>query len=174
MSQPTQPQQPFGQPPPPPLPIGKPSKQKRFGFVALGLTALISLGVGGIVGGGEGATTAGPAATATVTAEAEPAPTVTVTETGQPERAPATKPKPAPKGLAEGTYQVGVDVDPGRYTTTVPSDSFGSYWTRAKDDSGELDSIIANANADAGARVSVTLKKGEFFTSNGCGDWARQ
>ena len=40
-----------------------------------------------------------------------------------------------------------------------------------KDDSGELDSIIANDNVNPGARVSITVKRGEFFNSNGCGTW---
>ena len=50
-------------------------------------------------------------------------------------------------------------------------DSSGCYWARMKDDSGELDSIIANDNVNPGARVSITVKRGEFFNSNGCGTW---
>lgn len=175
MSQPTQPfgpQQPQHMQPPPPMAV-PPAKQKRFGWLALILTALISLGVGGAVGGGgPGTTAAVPAPTVTETVEA-PAPEVTVTETAAaPEPEPEPKPKPEPEGLGEGTYEVGKDVKAGRYKTTVPADSFNCYWERSKDDSG--DSIIANDNANPGARVSVTIKNGEFFKSNGCGDWVRQ
>jgi hypothetical protein len=174
--QPPPQQQPMQQTPQPPPMQGKTPKQKRFGFLAMAVTALISLGVGGAVTGtGDGTTAALPAPTVTETVteppvegDAEPAPTVTVTEKAEPEA------KPEPKGLGEGTYQIGTDAKPGRYKTTVPGDSPNCYWERTKDDSGEFGSIIANDNANPGARVSVTLKKGEFFSSNGCGTWVRQ
>ena len=175
--------QPLGPPPQPMAPMAvptKPAKQKQFGWVALIVTALVSLGIGGAVAGAsDTSTSAQPAPTVTVTeteeapaGEAEPAPTVTVTKTTKPE--PEPEPEPEPDGLSEGTYEVGVDAKAGRYKTTVPDDSMNCYWQRTKDDSGEFGSIIANDNASPGSRVSVTLKKGEFFTSNGCGDWVRQ
>jgi hypothetical protein len=176
----TQPTQPFQPPPsqPPPQRMAPPRKQKRFGFLALAITTLVSLGIGGAVGGsGDGATTATPAPAPTVTEtveapapEAEPQPTVTVTAAAPKEKA---QPKPEPEpDMGEGTYEVGKDVKAGQYKTTVPADSDGCYWERSKDDSG--DSIITNDLANPGAKVSVTIKKGEFFKSNGCGDWVRQ
>ena len=41
------------------------------------------------------------------------------------------------------------------------------------DDRGGLNSIIANDNVNPGARVSITVKRGEFFNSEGCGTWTR-
>jgi hypothetical protein len=110
-----------------------------------------------------------PTATVTVTAKpkTEPKPTVTVTAKPKADNGPSTE-------LGEGTYEVGKDVKAGRYKTTVPDDSLNCYWARLKDDSGSFKSIIANANANPGARVSVTIKNGEFFENTGCGDWKRQ
>jgi hypothetical protein len=142
------------------------------------ITALVALGLGGLIGGaGDGtATTAEPIASVTVTETA----TETVTETAQAKPAPTATKAPAPKNttqpksestMEEGSYEIGVDAKPGRYKTRVPEDSFGCYWERTKDDSGDFDSIIANDNLNPGARASVTVKRGEFFKSNGCGTW---
>jgi hypothetical protein len=138
------------------------------------ITAVVALGLGGIVGGivggsGDGtATTAEPNATvtATETAEAKPAPTASKAPTTR----NATEPK-AESTMAEGTYEIGVDAKPGRYKTRVPEDSSGCYWERLKDDRGGLDSVIANGIVNAGGRVSITVKRGEFLNSEDCGTW---
>ncbi len=72
--------------------------------------------------------------------------------------------------IGEGNYEVGVDVQAGRYKTSVPDDEL-CYWARNKDDSG--DSIIANELQDGPAQMSVTIKKGEFFETSGCGTWTK-
>ncbi|MGW8485831.1 hypothetical protein [Streptomyces sp. NPDC055886] len=59
----------------------------------------------------------------------------------------------------------------GTYRTSGPGDSFGCYWERAKNSSGEFDAIIANGNLDGSGRV--TVNKGEVFKSNGCQDWKK-
>jgi hypothetical protein len=64
-----------------------------------------------------------------------------------------------------------VDAKPGRYKTRVPQDSPVCYWEKLKDDSGEFDSVIANGEVNAGGRVSITVKRGEFFLSEDCGTW---
>ena len=51
--------------------------------------------------------------------------------------------------------------------------STGCYWERTTDDSGDYDSIIANADLNPGALASVTLKSGDFFSSDSCGTWTR-
>jgi hypothetical protein len=56
-----------------------------------------------------------------------------------------------------------VDAKPGRYKTQVPQDSSNCYWERLKDDRGGFDSIIANDKVNPGARVSITVRSGEFF-----------
>ena len=159
------------QPPYGPVPVQQPPKKaKRFGWPTVIITAVVALGLGGIVGAsGDGtATTAEPNAAVTVTesAEAESAPTAS--------KAPTTEETTEPESestMEEGTYEIGVDAEPGRYKTRVPDDSSGCYWERLKDDRGGLDSIIANDNVNAGARVSITVKDGEFFNSQGCGTW---
>ncbi len=76
----------------------KPTKQKRFGWLALIVAAVVALGIGGALGGaGNGTTTARPAPTVTVTETAEvpaaeePEPTAT-----EPEPEPEPEPKPTP------------------------------------------------------------------------------
>ena len=75
--------------------------------------------------------------------------------------------------MDEGTYEIGVDAEPGRYKTRVPEDSSGCYWEKMKDDSGGFNSLIANGEVNPGGRVSITLKRGEFFNSEDCGTWTR-
>ena len=135
-----------------PVPGQQPSKKpKRFGWSTMIITAVVALGLGGIIGAsGYGiATTAEPNANLTATE--------TATETI----------------MEEGTYEIGVDAKSGRYKTRVPEDSPGCYWERTTDDSGDYDSIIANADLNPGALASVTLKSGDFFSSDSCGTWTR-
>jgi hypothetical protein len=75
--------------------------------------------------------------------------------------------------ITSGTYEVGVDVQPGRYKTSGPPDDdiIGCYWARHKDDSGSIESIIANANLEGPG--SVTINSGEFFEAGGECTWSR-
>ncbi|GAB3749995.1 hypothetical protein [Microlunatus parietis] len=161
--------------PPPPQQFVQPPKRKRFGWLALIIAVACSLAVGSCTGalarGGSG--TAGvPAPTVTKTVTAKAAPAEKPAEEEKPTE-PAEEPE-EPAGLADGTYEVGVDVEPGRYKTVVPDDSFGCYWARLKDDSGEFEAIIANENGEPGSRMSVTIKKSDgFFESRNCGEWKR-
>ena len=155
------------QPPYAPFPVQQqPKKPKRFGWPTVIITAVAALSLGGIIGNiGDTAPTAEPSATATAS-EPKSAPSAS--------KAPEAKKTSEPVAestMGEGTYQIGVDAKPGRYKTQVPQDSGNCYWARMKDDRGGLDSIIANDNVNAGARVSITVKQGEFFNSNGCGTW---
>jgi len=162
------------QPPYGPIPVQQPPKKaKRFGWPTVIITAVVALSLGGIVGGsGDGTAT---------TAEPNPTVTVSQTVTGTAEAKPASK-APSPKKttepgpertMEEGTYEIGVDAKPGRYKTRVPEDSSGCYWEKLKDDSGGLNSVIANGEVNAGGRVSITLKHGQFFMSEDCGTWKR-
>jgi len=111
-------------------------------------------------------------ATATGTARAAaPAPTVTVTKTATVTATPKAA-KVAATVPGDGTYLVGGDMKSGTYKTKGPADgSFGCYWERAKDSSGELNSIIANDNLNGSGLV--TVRKGETFKSSGCQDWVK-
>ena len=166
-----EPQQPQ-QSPPPQQPAKKPDKAKiillSIGGVIVGLVFLGSC-INLLTSGDS--TTAAPAPTVTVTATATQTTTENVTEKPKaPEPTKAPEPKPEAATMGEGTYEVGVDAPAGRYKT-VGED--GCYWERTKDDSGSFGSILANNNVNDGARASVTVKKGEFFTSSGCGTWTK-
>jgi hypothetical protein len=160
------------QPPYAAVPVQQqPKKPKRFGWPTVIITAVAALSLGGIIGNvGDTAPTAEPSATATASkpAEAKSAPSASKT----PEAKKTTEPV-AESTIGEGTYQIGVDAQPGRYKTQVPQNSSGCYWERTKDDSGDMDSIIANDSVNPGARASITVNRGEFFKSSGCGTWTR-
>ncbi|MGW4765266.1 hypothetical protein ACWEPD_26745 [Streptomyces pseudogriseolus] len=189
----------FQQPPPPPdqpphaagpFGLGAPtgpgrSPGDRRRLLKYGGVALVSLFIGVGIGTssastGDGRATAAdtkasplPTATATVTetAEAEPAPTVTETETVTAKPRKTEKPGPATSFPGEGEYLVGEDIAAGTYKTAGSEDSFGCYWERAENASGEFDSIIANNILNGPGRV--TLNKGEYFKTNGCDEWKK-
>ena len=135
-------------------------------LIAYPATALIALGIGASGGGDSaGSAVAGPTVTTTVAGEStsEPAVTVTATPTVKvTETAPAPEAQTAMSG--DGTYEVGVDVQPGTYVS-APTSGINCYW--------ELGSIIDNDNTTG--QAVVTIKKSDkFFTSSGCSDWKRR
>ncbi|WP_432124047.1 hypothetical protein [Streptomyces sp. C10-9-1] len=85
-----------------------------------------------------------------------------------------TDPDPTPTGpltaFTYGTYLVGEDIAPGTYKTAGDTDGL-CYWARSRDDSGELNSIIANHAAPGPARV--TVHTGETFETTGCLEWTK-
>ncbi|MDX3373550.1 hypothetical protein PV390_03945 [Streptomyces sp. ME02-6991-2A] len=168
---------PQGTPPVPPAPP-KPSRGKAWvTHGAVGAVALF-LGVGIGISDDEAraeASGAGPTPRVTVTKEVEvPGPTVTVTKTAtvtaEPPKPPKPKGPPTTVG-GDGEYLVGDEMRAGTYRTAGPGDSFGCYWERARNSSGELDAIIANGNLEGSGRV--TVNNGEIFKSTGCQDWKK-
>lgn len=83
--------------------------------------------------------------------------------------AKADKPKAEPAIGGDGTFQVGSDVKPGTYRSTDNTDGL-CYWERAKDSSGELDSLIANDNVMGNAYVTIKASD-KIFKSKGCNGW---
>ncbi|GHI07129.1 hypothetical protein AQI88_22020 [Streptomyces cellostaticus] len=84
------------------------------------------------------------------------------------EGAKAAEKKKAAFG-GDGDFRVGSDVKPGTYRTTGNADDQCS-WERAKDASGETDSLLANDNVTGTSYV--TVKAGDkLFKSSGCKDW---
>jgi hypothetical protein len=84
---------------------------------------------------------------------------------------PATATGPKATTFGEGTWRVGVDVAPGTYATVAEADC---YWARVKNFTGGMDAIIANANKNSGAKVTVTIKATDKgFVSRGCGTWKK-
>lgn len=104
------------------------------------------------------------------TSSTPPAPTTTITVT---EPVIVSDPDPEPAGdltgsiSGDGTYEVGVDMRPGTYRSV---DNFGCYWQVSRDPNGS--DILSNDNTD-GAAI-VTVRRGQFFTSQGCDDWSRR
>lgn len=86
---------------------------------------------------------------------------------------PVNKP-PVPKKptvyLVHGDdiVHVGEDVPAGTYRTNDSVDSGDCYWEKSSDAEGA--DIIDNDIVKAG-RPQVTLKKGQWFKSQGCPDW---
>ncbi|GHB60616.1 hypothetical protein GCM10010377_59390 [Streptomyces viridiviolaceus] len=81
--------------------------------------------------------------------------------------AEATEKKAAFAG--DGDFEVGSDVKPGTYRTSGNTDDM-CYWERAKDASGELDSLLANDNVSGTSYVTVKATD-KLFKSSGCNDW---
>jgi hypothetical protein len=69
----------------------------------------------------------------------------------------------------DGNFEVGSDIKPGTYRTTGNTDGM-CYWERAKDSSGEMDSLLANDNVTGTGYVTVKATD-KLFSSSACGDW---
>jgi len=104
------------------------------------------------------ATTASPPTTAAAT------PVAPTTSTAPPTTAPA------PKGLRDGTFVVGTDIEPGTYRSTSTANC---YWARLRNFSGTGNDVIANWFMTSGS-VIVTIEATDVgFKSERCGPWVR-
>jgi hypothetical protein len=116
-------------------------------------------------------TNAAPASPTPSSSSAAEAPTAAASPTTTPSTTGAAPP-PLAKGFGDGTWLVPADIKPGTFQTTVPDDSIGCYWQRAKNAEGDVDSILANDNVSPGGHVIVTITKSDkAFKAEGCGDW---
>lgn len=68
----------------------------------------------------------------------------------------------------DGTYRVGIDINPGTYTATAPS---RCYWER--NTGGAQGDIIENELSSGPQVVTIATSDGTFETSR-CGVWTRQ
>ena len=177
-SDPNQPTYPDDYPPhtyPSALPAPTPRRKRPrwlhiVGYLA---TAGVFLGIG-LGAGGTGTptnTAAAPAPTVTVTVAPEfpvlsAAPTPAAVKP-----TPTPKPKPVKASIADGEQvTVGADVPAGRYSARSTDNT--CYWEIDKSGSNGQD-IVANDLGKTG-HITVTLKKGEDFSSARCGDWTQQ
>jgi len=69
----------------------------------------------------------------------------------------------------DGDFQVGSDVKPGTYRTSGNTDDM-CYWERAKDASGDPESILSNDNVSGTSYVTIKASD-KLFKSSGCKDW---
>ena len=67
----------------------------------------------------------------------------------------------------DGMYLVGVDIEPGTY-----SSSGDGYSERLKSAVGGVDGIIANGNPEGKATVKISTTD-KFFSTTGMGEWTR-
>ena len=84
------------------------------------------------------------------------------------------KPAAKPNAVSNGIYQVGVDIPAGRYKTAgPPADDIMPmcFWSRNSDDSGSLESIIANGGIEGPG--SLTVNAGEFVEFSGDCTWRK-
>lgn len=81
-----------------------------------------------------------------------------------------TTPTPTFATFTDGTFQVGIDIQPGTYRTRIGSQ--GCYYARLKGFSGSLDDILANNNTDDPAIVTI-LPTDKGFESQNCGTWTK-
>lgn len=157
---------------PPPRPKRGMSNAAILGIIFGSLGVLVLLGViGAVFGppdkpvGNDGIGASGQSAAETTNAN----PSVATTA------APVTPVGPL-TSFGDGIWQVGTlpsQIKPGTYKATVPDDSWGCYWERAKGTSGEFQDIIANGLGERGAPVIVTIVSSDkAFRSEDCGTWS--
>jgi hypothetical protein len=74
--------------------------------------------------------------------------------------------------FGDGTYVVGIDLVPGTYATmgTAAGGIVRCSWSRLKDTSGNVDSIIANDAQQGPTTVTITTTDGVCETA-GCTTW---
>jgi hypothetical protein len=160
------------------LPIATPPKKSRKRLLlSIGIpvvTFVAGIGIGAAAGGSSAdANLAAPAPEVTIT-QAAPGPTVTVTSAAPAAVAkptPTPKPKPVKASIADGeTVVVGDDVPAGKYDAHS-TDASNCYWEIDKSGTNGQDIV---ANGGASGHLVVTLKRGEDFTSDSCGDWTQE
>ena len=148
-----------------------------------GTTALISFVAGAFISA-TGTDTTSVAAPRPSTTTATSTTTVTdpgstTTTTAAPETSTTTKtatvtaepPAPASAIPGDGTFEVGVDVEPGTYVAG-PGSRGQCYWARLSG-SGDLGDIIDN-NISSGQSIVTIAASDKFFESSGCSDWTKR
>lgn len=69
------------------------------------------------------------------------------------------------KGIKEGTYKIGTDLEAGEYL--IISNSLMGYVEVTKDSTGALESIIYNANLTQNGHMYATVADGEYLKVTG-------
>ena len=156
----------------------KPKSRKRL-WLIIGIVVLVFIVIGAIASG-----TNSNQPTTTTTQATQPA------STGQQPQPTTQPPTPTSQQAAthnsatnsyittaitypqfgDGTFVVGQDIQPGTYRTQVASP--GCYYARLSGFGGTIGDIIANANTDAPAIVTISASD-KGFESVGCGTWTK-
>lgn len=148
-----------------PVPPANKSKLALW-LVMGGIGVVLVVGVIGIAASGGSKPTATASSTPTVAASPTTAPVTP---------APVDPTPEAPAGpmtvIEEGDWVVGEDIAPGTYKTATTVNGF-CYWGIYK--AGSNKSNIIDNGVATGGRPSVTLKKGQEFTNQGCGTFVKK
>lgn len=83
----------------------------------------------------------------------------------------STAPAGPRTSFADGVWEVGVDVKPGKYKASGTSDG-SCYHAHLSGTTGSLDDIIGN-HRGAGPQT-VVIEEGQYFESDDCGTWTLQ
>ena len=76
--------------------------------------------------------------------------------------------------FGDGTYIVGVDIDPGFYRATPSDEALSCSWERLAGFGGTRRQRIERAFVEAGERARVNIEETDAgFSSSGCGTWRR-
>jgi hypothetical protein len=146
-------------------PPARQKQRRRWPWVFLGvpigmlvMLAVISIGNGPTPA--SSGSTSGPAASGGISAATADVPEAT---------------PPAPSGplatFGPGTWEVGVDIQSGKYKTTGP-DGPNCYYARLKTGDGSVGDILDNNNSQG--PVTVTIKESDgYFETQGCADWMK-
>ena len=102
-------------------------------------------------------------------APAQAAPTQAVPAQAAPaQTGPATQVPSSDSAFGGATYEVGIDIAPGKYKTTgPPSGGDSCYWARLNNTDGDFESIIANGNAAGPTTVTVAKTDKAFEVRGG-------
>jgi len=161
--------------PPPPARSPKPADPPWRSPFAVGAAIVVFVRWSAFMVAVGAATYPAPTATTEMAKAASPAPTyaspvpTTTTTTPPTTQAPAPT-TTAPAAIKDGTYRVGVDIEPGTYRSTSTA---SCYWARLRDFTGTGNDVIANEFVMSGLAV-VTIQPGDVgFKSQKCGRWER-
>lgn len=132
-----QPQYPMQQPPPQVVYVQQKPPRKWFGKLMFVLIALVVIGMWN--------TPASKQLRSDIVAAGQGTPPAQQPQVNKPAES-AQPAKPAgPQQWTDGTYEVGVDIAPGRYKVVPAEGGIGMcYWSTLKDTTGQFGSIVAN------------------------------
>lgn len=168
---------PSGQPPVYPQPPKKRKSRKKLWLIIGVVLAIVVIASAASQKGNttpsSDTTTTSSQTTTTAQQPTQPQTQVTQSQPAQTSSQPTTAPSTPTVNYAQfddGTYAVGKDIQPGTYRTRTAS--AGCYFARLSGFGGTIGEIIANANTDAPAIVTIkATDKG--FTSTNCGTWTK-
>jgi hypothetical protein len=156
----------YGPPAPPP------KKRKIWPWIVGGIILLLLLGMCGVAGRAVNQSSA-----PTVAPTAAPSPTPYVSSNVEEDAAPPPVPA-VPAGpkteFGNGTWEIGVDIAPGKYKTSGPEDSGRPCFAQTtKEGDASLGDIQKQELSEGPLTVIIPAKGVKFFESAGCSVWKK-